>query len=95
MTEIPEDIMKAVENMPLHGDGYPDSEDKMTIARALLAERKRSLQHGVALGFELSAEGYNAEYPFRRRKTPFQQDDDWCRTRDLVVSESIMKGVET
>lgn len=93
MTEIPEDIMAAVESMPLHGDGYPDSEDKMTIARALLAERERSLKEGVRLGFELTAEGYNAEYPFGRPTFgPFIEDAEWLSLRDEVVAEAIMKG---
>ncbi|WP_010508361.1 hypothetical protein [Komagataeibacter europaeus] len=47
--------------------------------------RKDELRKGYALGFNMSGEGYNGEYPFQDNGRDPEKDSAWIRDRDDVI----------
>jgi hypothetical protein len=55
------------------------------IARAILAERETALRIGYQIGFSVSGEGWNGEYP----GIDYDRDDYWIKSRDRNVADAL------
>jgi len=44
------------------------------------------LEQAYALGFAVSGEGWNAEYPFADKCNDYEDDEDWCDSRDRNIA---------
>ncbi len=53
------------------------------------------LETAYAMGFAASGEGYNSEYPFSDGNKDYEDDEDWCASRDYHISNFIelLKGI--
>lgn len=53
------------------------------------------LETAYAMGFAASGEGYNAEYPFSDGIMDYEDDEDWCASRDHRIGNFIgmLKGI--
>lgn len=47
---------------------------------------KAMLEQAYALGFSVSGEGWNAEYPFADKCDDYEDDEDWCESRDFRIN---------
>ena len=47
---------------------------------------KAMLEQAYALGFSASGEGWNAEYPFADKCNDYEDDEDWCESRDFRIN---------
>jgi len=55
---------------------------------------KVMLESAYALGFAVSGEGWNAEYPFADKCNDYEDDEDWCDSRDRHLNALIAEIME-
>lgn len=53
------------------------------------------LEHAYAMGFAASGEGYNSEFPFQDKGKDFEDDEEWCASRDHRIGKFVemLKGI--
>ena len=52
------------------------------------------LEMAYGLGFAASGEGWNAEYPFADNGNDYEDDEDWCASRDSHINALTAKIME-
>ncbi len=52
------------------------------------------LESAYALGFAVSGEGWNAEYPFEHKGNDYEDDEGWCGSRDRHLNALIAEIME-
>ncbi len=62
---------------------------KSTVAHLgpkIAAALREAASNGFAMGFGISGEGYNGEYPFGDKRIDPETDEDWTKSRDRWLS---------